>query len=103
MSQDYIIGAISTSAATSYTGSFVKIHAMGSSGLVTGSTHTLTNVVLGSHQLPHTGSWPGNSGFLNNITLVKDHSIELPIQGFKTPADEDGIGFLAYFTKNDVQ
>mgnify|MGYP001411389580 CR=1 FL=1 len=101
MSQDYIIGAISTSAATSYTGSFVKIHAMGSQA--TASSHTLTNVVLGSPQSPHTGSWPNNSGILNNITLSQGNPIELPIQGFKTPADAAGIGFLAYFTKNDIQ
>ena len=107
MSYQYIIGAISCSENVAYTGSFVKLQALGGYDReAQHQTSSLLNVTWG--QWPSTGDIghpsasgvDSGTGVLANggsITIPAGSHIDGPIYSFKTMTD--GGGWLAYYRK----
>ena len=92
MAYQYIRGAISCSATTSYTGSFVKIQALGDAGDV---ECVLDRVEWGKHTDPIENATTVISS--SAIEIPAGTSIDGPILKFKTGTNGAGKGFLAYF------
>ena len=95
MAYQYITGAISCSNATSYTGSFVKIQALGDAGDV---ECLLDRVEFGKHADPVSDSTITST--TGPIEIPAGSSIDGPIVKFKTGTNAAGKGFLAYFNDN---
>ena len=92
MGLQYITGAISCSNATSYTGSFVKIQALGDAGDV---ECVLDRIEWGQHTDPIANATTVISS--SAIEIPAGTSIDGPILKFKTGTNAAGKGFLAYF------
>ena len=96
MSYQYVKGAISCSNSTSYTGSFIKLQALGAPG----SEYVIERIEFGELTEPESGFSP--SGLSTRIVIPVGSSIEGPIARFKTSGsfsdDTDG-GLLAYYSK----
>ena len=92
---NYITGAISCSNGIAYTGSFLKIQALGDAGDV---ECVLDRVEWGTHSSanpipPHSSSITRTTG---PIEIPAGSSIEGPIVQFKVGTNGVGKGFLAY-------
>ena len=92
MAYQYIKGAISCSNATSYTGSFVKIQALGDAGDV---ECLLDRVEFGQLANPEISS--SVDAVTGQIEIPAGSFIDGPIMRFKTGTNGAGKGFLAYF------
>ena len=91
---DYIIGAISCSNATSYTGSFVKLQMLNNSA-ADGETIQIDRIEYG--QLSDPESSTVITSVTGPINLHIGQSIDGPIARFKVGTNEAGKGVLAYF------
>ena len=92
MAYQYITGAISCSNATSYTGSFVKIQALGDAGDV---ECVLDRVEWGKFAEPIADATTVITS--DAVQIPAGTSVEGPILQFKTGTNGAGKGFLAYF------
>jgi hypothetical protein len=94
MSNTNIIGAISCSNATAYTGSFVKLQALGNSD----EEVTITEVQWGQLKTPYSANdWGTGTGPLELV--AGGAPIEGPIFAFKTGTNTVTTGILAYYKK----
>ena len=91
MSNTFIRGAISCSATTSYTGSFVKLQALGEAG---DKECSLSRVEFGRLKDPEISS--SITSVTTTIQIPAGSFIEGPIVRFK-PAGGDNDKWLAYF------
>lgn len=91
MAYQYITGAISCSNATSYTGSFVKIQALGADD----TECVLDRVEWGKFTDPITDATTVIAS--DAVQIPAGTSVEGPILQFKTGTNGAGKGFLAYF------
>ena len=91
---DYIIGAISCSNATSYTGSFVKLQVLNNSA-ADGETIQLDRIEFG--ELAEPESTTVITSITGPVVLHVGQSIDGPIARFKVGTNEGGKGVLAYF------
>jgi len=94
MSYQYVKGAISCSNATEYTGSFIKIQALGDAG---DQECLLDRVEFGQLANPEISS--SVNAVTGPIEIPAGSFIDGPIMRFKTGTNGVGKGFLAYYTK----
>ena len=94
---DYIIGAISCSDATAYSGSFVKLQGIGKA---TGADEicVIADIAFGQSVTPDSSTTV--SSFTEIINLKPGDVVHGPIARFKTGTSTDGNGILAYFAKS---
>ena len=93
MSYQYIKGAVSTSIATSYTGSFVKILALGADD----TECSLERIEFGQLVQPESSFTP--TGIINTEVKIPAGSyIDGPIARFKVSGSAAAGGFLAYYS-----
>ena len=93
MAYQYITGAISCSNTTSYTGSFIKIQALGDAGDV---ECLLDKVEFGKFTNPVASSTITST--TGPIEIPAGSFIDGPIVQFKTGTNGAGKGFLAYYS-----
>ena len=97
MAYQYIKGAISCSNSTSYTGSFIKLQAVGGN---TGDDDVavITEVQYGQLADPHSSTTVTST--TGPITLAAGHHIDGPRYAFTTGVSTAKNGILAYFNDN---
>ena len=105
MSYPYITGAVSCSASTEYTGSFVKLTAL-ASGSIEGNTNTIipTSIFIDRiefGQLSNPESDTTITGITGGIYLQPGQSIDGPIARFKVGANGHSKGVLAFFNRKN--
>ena len=94
MSNQYIKGAISTSIATSYTGSFVKILTLGADD----AECSLERIEFGNITNPESDFVPSNV-INTEVKIPAGTYIDGPIARFKVSGSAAAGGFLAYYSK----
>ena len=104
MSYPYITGAVSCSASTEYTGSFVKLTAL-SSGSAGTTNEIITPAVFIERiefgQLSNPESDTTITGIAGGIYLQPGQSIDGPIARFKVGANSHNKGVLAFFNRKN--
>jgi hypothetical protein len=94
---DYIIGAISCSDATAYSGSFIKLQGIGKS-TEDNELCIIADIAYGQSANPE-GDTTIQS-YTGIVNLKVGDIIHGPIARFKTGTSTDGNGILAYYRKN---
>ena len=98
MAYQYIKGAVSCSDGTEYTGSFIRLQALGQTGGADNHKVVLTNIQFGSLAEPESATTIEST--TGTIELSPGATIEGPIYAFKTGTSTGnvGAGILAYYT-----
>ena len=94
--EDYIIGAISCSDATSYSGSFVKLLGLGKA-TDADDICIITDIAFGQSALPEGDTII--TSYTGIVNISPGDVVNGPIERFKTGTSTEGNGILAFYAK----